>query len=254
MEPITNPFEAIGIDHVSPSNLNCWASSPALWAVRYGIGLRSETSAKMALGKAVEAGLQVVLMGNDIDHAIAHALSVYDLETPVDGGDKEKKLVEPMLGQAIEAMVELEAGSSPPALLQRKLEFILPGVPVPCIGFTDFEWDHTILELKTTQRMPSEPSASHMRQIAFYWKASGHKAPTLLYVTPKAFKVYTPSFEQLAEAYEELCYLGRTLTKTLIVSDSLPTRLLGMYPADFSNFMWDDESKKVAKKIIKEFA
>jgi hypothetical protein len=249
MEP-TNPFEVLGIDHVSPSNLNTWVSSPALWAVRYGLGLKSETSAKMALGKAVEAGLQVVLMGNDIGEAIDHALTVYDLETPVDGGDKEKKLVEPMLGQAIEAMVELDIGGRPPALLQRKLEGILPGTPVPCIGFTDFEWEHHILELKTTQRMPSEPSASHMRQIAFYWKVT-EKVPTILYVTPKAFKVYTPSPEQLQEAYEELCYLGRTLTTSLNKFGTV-AGIFQAYPADFTNFMWDEDSKLLAKKVIKE--
>jgi hypothetical protein len=250
MEP-TNPFEVLGIDHVSPSNLNTWVSSPALWAVRYGLGLRSETSAKMALGKAVEAGLQVVLMNGDLDEALRHALAVYDLEKPFDGGDKEQKLVEPMLGQAIEAMVTLDEGAIPPALLQRKLEGTLPGTPVPCIGFTDFEWENRILELKTTQRMPSSPSASHMRQIAFYWWASEKKRPTLLYVTPKAFTAFTPSVDELQEAFEELCYLGRTLTTSLNKFGTV-AGIFQAYPADFTNFMWDEDSKLLAKKVIKE--
>jgi hypothetical protein len=250
MEP-TNPFDAIGIDHVSPSNLNCWASSPALWAVRYGMGMRSETSAKMALGKAVEAGLQVLLTDGDLDKANSQALATYDLDKPMDGGDKERNLVEPMLSQTIEAMVQFDLGN--PVTLQRKLTMDLPGIPVPCWGFSDFEWEKVVLELKTTQRMPSEPSASHMRQIAFYWKATG-KHPSILYVTPKAFKVFTPSLVELEYAFEDLCYLGRTLTRTLKVVASSPTMLLSMYPADFTNFMWDDESKSLAKKVIREFA
>lgn len=246
-----NPFEAIGIDHVSPSNLNTWTSSPALWAIRYGMNLKSEGTDKMALGKAVEAGLQIVLMNGDLDEAFAHAYAAFNLERSMDGGDKERALVEPMLTQAIEAMVSMEVGS--PQLLQRRLEMMLPDVPVPCMGFSDFEWDGMILELKTTQRLPSEPTPSHMRQIAFYHKASGGKEVRILYVSPKAYKLYTPSLDDLDEAFEELCYLGRTLTKSLSVAGS-PAELLKMFPADFSNFMWDAESKKLARKMIRETA
>lgn len=248
---MSNPFDTMGIDHVSPSNLNTWASSPALWAVRYGMGMKPETSDKMALGKAVEAGLQIVLMSGDLDEATRHAHAVFDLERTVDGGDKEKSLVDPMLSQAIDALVELDLGS--PDLLQSKKEMMLHGTPVPCIGFSDFEWQHKILELKTTQRMPSEPSPSHMRQIAFYWMASVCKPISILYVTPKAFKIFTPKVEELREAFEELCYLGKTLTNSLSLAGG-PTKLLQMYPADFTNFMWDAESKAIVRKVIREMA
>lgn len=246
-------FEKIGLDHVSPSNLNTWANSPAIWAIRYGMGFRGQPTPKMSLGKAVERGLQEFLRDGDFDRAQHEAVLAFnmDLADPLKE-TKERDLIKPMLDQAIDAMVTLNPEIKSPPMLQSKASMYLKGIPVPCIGYTDFEFDGSmIVELKTTQRMPSSPSPSHMRQIAFYWKATGGKMPSIMYVTPKAFKIFQPTVDELAEAFNDLVYTGQTLVGALSVIEK-PQDLFEFYPPDFSNYQWEEEEKQLAKRIIKK--
>ena len=59
---LTNGFRRNGIEHLSASSLNLWATEPALWAMERLMGYRSPPSAQMARGKAVEHGVHAGLL------------------------------------------------------------------------------------------------------------------------------------------------------------------------------------------------
>jgi hypothetical protein len=247
------------IDHVSPSSLNTWSGNPVYWGLRYLGGYKFDTTPSMAVGKAVEAALQEMLMRPYItlDEAYKHALAIYYLECPMTTDEKEREAgagkIQPMLEQAVEVFASLNMGS--PKILQNKVTFelsvLLHGTveTVPILGYTDFEWDEVLVDLKTTSRMPSSPKPEHIRQMAFYWRATG-KQPALVYVTPKKNDVYTPSEQELKRGWEELEYLTFTLLNALRKADGI-NGLLSMFPADFSSYQWDDASKAEARKLIR---
>lgn len=247
-----NWFLSFGVDHLSPNSLNTWGSNPALWLVRYGMNLKGGVVPKMALGSCVERGLQGWLEHGDAEMAQRDAETVYDGEM-LDVGDHPDKakcrdLIAPMLEQAKLAMGMIGAGI--PKLYQNRVEAEIKGVPVPCMGYTDFEWDEILVDLKTTSRMPSKPKPEHVRQVAFYQRATG-KSPALLYVTPKAHNVYAPTEQELNWAWDELSYYARSLQAALTGGASLE-QLLARYPADFADFRWDDETREAAKTALRK--
>src|SRR5258708_22734871 len=74
----THPFDRHGITHLSPSSLALYRAAPALWGLRYLFGVRDETGAFAARGKAVEAALAASVTETASENAaIPHALSVF---------------------------------------------------------------------------------------------------------------------------------------------------------------------------------
>jgi len=245
-------LELFGQTYLSPSRLNLWGNNQLLWFVRYGLNVKGKTSPNMALGTAVEAGLQTYFTTRETDEPHNHAMFIYNSEmfSRLEDEDVEacRKKVFPMLDQAIEGMKFIGAGT--PKTFQRKVECEIEGISIPMMGFTDFEWEDTLIDLKTTSAMPSKPKPEHLRQIAFYWKATG-KQPALLYVTPKKNNVYTPSNDELKWAWEELVYLARSLERALEGATSI-SQLMAKYPANFGDYFWDDESRDAAKAELKK--
>jgi hypothetical protein len=245
-----NPFEKHGIKHLSPSSLNLWQGEPALWVMRYLHGTRDDAGPAAKRGQAVEAGLDLFLMGQkDFDACCKAARDNFELNT---GGvideahDDERDVIVPMLAQAMSVMRD-----SPPLLARQvRVEAWLDGIDVPVMGYCDYVLENkVIVDLKTTHRLPSKPKPDHVRQVALY--AHARQAPvTLLYVTKAKSARYAIAETECAEALADLTRVARSLRKMLAAAGD-KTEAAEFVAPNFENFYWTPETITAAKDIWK---
>lgn len=244
-----NAFARHGIKHLSPSSLNLWANEPAMYVLKYLHGLKDDVGPSAKRGTAVEAGLDVFLLDRQatIEQCTQVAINNFRLNTGGvidDDHDKEAALIQPMLTQAIGAL-----RLAPPLLgRQLSIETWIDGIPVPIIGFLDYVFeDHSILDLKTTARLPSAPRPDHIRQVSIY--AHARQAPvSLLYVTPVKHARYHASADQVAEGLAEVTRIAKTLARVLSASDTAADVAEFVTP-NFDSFYWNDSSINAARKV-----
>ena len=197
-----NPFATHGIEHLSPSSLNCWRASPGVWALRYLAKVRDDDNANMWRGSAVESGFAAMLRGSKLDKSIEIAKQAFDLNAQgevTDELDAERELIAQMVGQC--------ALWRPPAALsatQLKVEYWFESVPIPVIGYLDFSFeDGTDVDLKTTKACPSAPRPDHVRQVSLY-RASRNRKGGLLYVTGKRNAYFPVDDDLMARGLSDL--------------------------------------------------
>src|SRR5262249_2372689 len=104
------------------------------------------------------------------------------------------------------------------------------------VGHADFHWDHhgIVLDLKTTDKCPSEIKISHARQVAMY--AGGDNADArIAYVTPKRIAVY--QLENLRAHRQALVNIAPTVETLLSLSDE-PAFYKRLIVPDLDSFYW----------------
>lgn len=174
----------------SPSSLNAFASSPAMFIMERLLGFSSPVGAAAYRGTACETGLVSALeYETSDDDAVKLALDEFDKLAALSGDprlDKVRRQVEPITRQAIKAF----SGYGPPSSTQGLIEWKPPELEYPIIGYYDFMWDVAgiVVDLKTRVACPSAILPSHARQVAFY--TAGNLAGRVAYVTPKRHEIY----------------------------------------------------------------
>ena len=68
---------------------------------------------------------------------------------------------------------------------QEKVEVKVEDLPVPVIGYIDFLFKDKIVDLKTTNRMPSNPTEAQKRQMALYSMAYPKEKCRLFFASSK---------------------------------------------------------------------
>jgi hypothetical protein len=241
-----NAFEKHGIKHLSPSNLATYRQEPAYWVAKYLFGLKDEGGAKMWVGNAVEAGLKAWLHGTPEQEARPIAMQRFELDAQGEASDDcnaAREEIGPMLSRAIEK-VEKRWDSKP--LCQVACRHFLDGVEVPLIGFADFIFDDgTVLDLKTTRRMPSEPKPDHAAQVAFYCKSRNGAKGELLYSTTKRGELYALSDDDVAAAFGELTLAARAVRNVLRLAPSKEDAA-SMFAPNFDHYFWSSDKLKDA--------
>ena len=214
-----NGFEKHKIKHLSASSINLWTNAPDVWVASYLFGMRGPMSAPAMRGICTEDTVVAVLTGKQkTEDALKAALKKFD-NTFLIGSEKttkERNMIEPCMQLALK---ELEPYGKPefPESGQVKINITAKteDFEIPVIGFLDLVFpDHgTIIDLKTTGRMPSTMSLEHQLQRAIYQKANGNQAVKFLYVTPKKVSLLEdgdPS-ELLARAKKQISRLEKFL-------------------------------------------
>lgn len=235
-----NAFEKHNIRHLSPSSLALWRTDSALWVGRYLLRWQDPAGAYAWLGSAVEAGVSSWLYKQDTAQAKEAADQEWLNKTQGDVSDDTEAAharLPAMLYQAICAF----DGKPIPTSTQAKVECWLDGVPVPLIGFTDFEWPAEIFDLKTTKAMPSTPRPDHVIQMAVYWNARDRKKDCFLaYATEKKNAVYPVAVEDMEAALVDLQATARTLMRFLSrVQDGRDA--ITLLPADTTGYRWNPQ-------------
>lgn len=188
--PASSPFEKHGIKHLSASSINLWINAPDVWVAKYLCGMKQSFGAAPRRGQCVEDAVVAALQGKPVSEALRIATEKFDLTFPhgVDNMDKEREVIAPMTEQALAVLREY----GEPEFMgegQDKVEIRadMGAWSMPIIGFLDlvFPKHGLIIDLKTTNRMPSEMSAEHKLQRSIYAKARGNHAVKFLYVSAK---------------------------------------------------------------------
>lgn len=194
-----NGFEAHGIKHTSPSQLNMWESAPDAWCAKYLFGAKFSFGVAPLIGTLVEALVADVLCGDEFDKALARAEAQFNKETAIGASVKDRERITNIKDMAELALKELEQYGEPEFVNkitgreQQKIDLICNGKDwsLPIVGYLDFVFrkHNLLIDLKTSLRAPSEVSTSHKRQGAIYAKATGLDCK-FLYCTPKKSVVH----------------------------------------------------------------
>lgn len=240
-------FERHGIKHLSPSSLTLWTANPALWVGRYLLKWKDEDGAAMTRGRAVEAGVAAFLHGEGNGEFVAKESFERDAQGLADEKwSAAREEVSPMWLQAVNA---LKAQQNTKPLMQKKVTHWVDGLPVPVIGYLDFEWPTVeVLDLKTTTRIPSAAKPDHAAQVGLYCRET--RCPgRLLYVSTKKTASYTLTEEEASAAFEPMIRAAKSLQYFLSHARD-GSDALKMLPCNFDDFRWSDGTRKLAEAVI----
>ena len=252
-----NAFEKHGIEHLSPSSINSWINAPSLWILEKLLKFRGQMGASAHRGTATEVGVSLGLFDHaaSLETCVAAALPVYDKLTALSGDpkrDAERAVIPGMIKQGLalrEHGVPLTPneegrfGSAP----QHKVEIQLEGVGVPVIGYLDWMYADEIIDLKSTLRVPSSMSETHLRQASVYKTAHMDRRVRFFYVSDKRAEKHTLAREQYDVAMRELTCAAQRLGRFLALSDD-PLELAAICPHSSESFYFNDPATK-AKAI-----
>lgn len=248
-----NPFEHHGIDHLSPSSLNAWLNCPSLWVLEKLMGFKGAMGASAHRGTAVEVGVSAGLFDHalTIEDCAALAYPVFDRLTALSGDPKreaERAAIPGMIRQGL-ALREHGVPFAPnePARFgsdkQHKVQIDLDGVPVPVIGYLDWLYADEIIDLKTTLRVPSAMSETHLRQASIYKTAHMDKRVRFFYCSDKKAEKHTLTREQYDAAMRQVVGGAQRLGRFLALSKD-PAELAAIVPHESESFYWNDPLTK----------
>lgn len=240
---MASPFERHNIRHLSPSSLVLYRADPGLWARKYLLKWQDSAGPAAWRGSAVEAGLAAWLHGQIDFRAKAHERFELDAQGLADEAtEKQRQLIDSMLDVAIPGV-----GLPTRPALQIKIEHWLDGVSVPLLMYLDFGFQDFDLDLKTTERIPSEPREDHLFQIGLY-HAARKRPQKVLYVSAKKFALYDVTEEHAAAAVRDAVNAARALERYLSLSSD-PKVLAGIFSPSTDGFRWNDSLRKMEAEL-----
>ena len=243
-----NPFDQFEIDHLSASSINLFIQDIPLFIVRYLAKHKSPTNPAMVRGTV-------------IDHCIGNKTSVEDAQKEFkkimnyekkqgnvfdkDKADSEYNNIEKYLEIGLPFYQDL----GEPVSYQKKVELEFDDLPVPIIGFVDMEYKDCIRDIKTTAKRPSTLLPPVQRQIAIYATAleKNRAYADYLYVTKTKAEVITLEVDDIDMRLNEVYRVASAMMNLL--QDNDINSLVDQFYPDFSNWMWSDSDRAVAKEL-----
>jgi hypothetical protein len=176
----------------SPSSLNLFAASPAMFTLEKILGVRQPVGAPAHRGTAIEDGVTFGLLNPTASFAdcLQTALTKYDTISALSGDKRREEYRETIEGMVKTGLDELRPYGIP-SHCQGFIEWRPDGLKFPIVGYYDYHWsDHnTTVDLKTTEKLPSSVKVPHARQVALYVTSNNADA-RITYVTPKKRATY----------------------------------------------------------------
>jgi hypothetical protein len=233
----------------SPSALNLFASSPAMFTLEKILGKKQPVGAPAHRGTAVEQGVTYGLEeGIDrLPQAIDAALTRFDSLAALSGdprSDNYRRDIPAMVEQAMRVLAQYGI----PSKTQGYVEWRPDELQLPIVGYFDYEWKDkgVIVDLKTTEKMPSEIRKSHAKQVSLYC-ASDNLDGVLVYVTPKKIAAY--HLENISEHREVLKRIAIKVERFLSLSDD-PQFFIDITVPDLEHYLWGTpEARALAWEI-----
>lgn len=235
-----NGFERHGIPHLSPSTCNLFVGSPAMFVLEKVLKRRQPVGAAAHRGTSTETGIAYGLIeGGSLDACVSKALEQFATLCrflPEHKVEKERAGIPGMVKQGLKELLPY----GKPTDAQGKIEYQFEGLPVPFIGYFDFEWgQHGVLtDLKTAHTLSSSIKTNHARQVSLYAAARGNNiSPRMTYVTPK--KAATYLLEDVQGHLRSLHQTALTIQRFLERSDD-PMELASLVFPDVDSFYFSD--------------
>jgi len=248
-----NPFEAHGIERLSPSAINAWINAPSLFILERLLGFKGQMGCAAHRGTATETGVSAGLFDHVLDESdcIETALSQYDRLTALNGDpnrEKERGYISGMVRQGLALRShgvpimpngESRFGSE----VQHRIEITLEGVSVPFIGYLDWMYPDEIIDMKTTARVPSAMPDTHLRQASIYKAAHMNKRVRFAYTSDKKMEVHTLTREQFDLAITQVTQAAQRLERFLALSRDSHD-LAALVPHNSDTFYFNDALTK----------
>lgn len=234
----------------SPSKLNLFCASPAMFTLQYVKGIEQVVGAPAHRGAAVEDGVTHGLTHftpfdtGDFDECVKVALTTYDARTALSSDSRREKYRATIPDMVKTALDELLPYGRPTGM-QGLVEWHPDGLQLPIRGYYDYQWDNhgILLDLKTSEKMPGEIKVAHARQVAHYATSDNIDA-RLVYVTPKRIEIFR--LENVRAHREALVRIAATVEKFLALSDD-PDELMARVAPDLDSFYWSTaEMRQIA--------
>ena len=199
------------------------------------------------------------------DKIFEHELELINKNEPKNAKDEQCRIeMIPSCKASIEQTLKLvkEVFGDETLTSERYVHVSHPGLILDILGRIDFESETKFLELKskpinfrqnknglgqTIQKLPAgieDVETSYMKQVAFYWKATGKKA-YLGYVNSEEYKIFEPEDDRLEYYYKQLINKAFTIQNLLEISEGDP-KLMAKYVEmpDVKNFYYSDLSEE----------
>jgi hypothetical protein len=227
----------------SPSKLNLFCASPAMFTLEYVKGIRQEVGPPAHRGVAVEDGVTHGLnnLTAPLADCVAIALATYDARTTLSGDPRRDKYRDTIKDMVATGVNELRKYGIPTGT-QGLVEWHPDGLALPIVGYYDYQWDnHGILvDLKTSEKMPSSIKFAHARQVAHY-AVSDNIDARLAYITPKKLEVFR--LENVRQHRNALYEIALTVEDFLNQSDD-PDVLMRKVKPDLDSFYWGNPAMR----------
>lgn len=235
------------IQRHSPSSLNLFASQPSMFVLEKILGHRQPGSAPMYLGIAAEDGVTHGLMNPSLPITECNdvAFKKYDTITAL-SGDKRRDEYRAMIPAMVESALTELRPYGVPSHCQQFVEWKPEGLVYPIVGYLDYRWDDhgIVVDLKTTQKLPSSIKVAHARQVALYAASVGDNVDArLTYTTPKKRATY--QLENVRDHLTALHQIALRCEAFLALSDD-PTFFTKIIVPDLESFYWGGPARQLA--------
>ena len=217
-----------------------------MWVMRYLFKVKSSSGAAAVRGNALEFALEKKYTEGEFDYSTLEAKfitlcaeSMIALDTK--SAQKEMKSLT-NFGEVIDKCFDYDNLES----YQERVEVKLNDLSIPIMGYIDFRFKDKVVDLKTTNRMPSEPTQAQNRQMALYSMAYPSNEIELFFASSKNHKKF--KLTNLAEYKKQLEKVAHTIQKFLSISNDKHELASFVYP-NTDSWMWGTQMKEEAKKI-----
>jgi hypothetical protein len=221
----------------SPSALNLFAASPALFVLEKLLGHRQPGNAPMHRGTAVEDGVTFGLMNPEASYedCTAVAFTKYDTISALSGDARREDYRKTIPDMVTMALKELRPYGIP-SDYQKPVTWQPDGLKYPIFGYLDYHWaDHNItVDLKTTEKMPSAVKVPHARQVSLY-VTSNNAAARVSYITPKKHATY--AIDNVDAHRKALHQMALRCEAFLALSED-PQFFINITVPDLESFYW----------------
>lgn len=236
----------------SPSSLNLFSASPSMFVLEKIIGRRQPMGAPAFRGTAVEDGVTAGLMDlrKPLEECDAVAFATYDRISALTTDKRREEFRADIPAMVKTSLAELRAYGTP-SKCQGFVEWKPEGLAFPIVGYFDYFWeDHGIIvDLKTSDKMPSAIKISHSRQVALYAATiSDNIEARVSYCTPKKHATYR--LENTREHLNSLHRIALCCEKFLSLSDD-PEFFKSITVPDLESFYWNGPAREIAYELWK---
>jgi len=251
-----NPFDQFDIEHLSASSINLFIQDIPLFIVRYLAKHKSPTNAAM-------------LRGTVIDHAIGEKHSVktaqkefmslmnYHKKEGVTFDEVKAETEYNNIEKYLEVGLPFYKNLGEPVSYQKRVELQFEDLPLPIIGFLDFEFrdidgNTVVRDIKTTAKRPSILLPPVQRQLAIYATSleveKNRAYADYLYVTKTKSEVISLQIDDIDMRLNEV-YRVALAMMNLLQNNDINSLIEQFYPNFESSWMWDASSIEQAKKL-----
>ncbi|MFA7280826.1 MAG: PD-(D/E)XK nuclease family protein [Sterolibacterium sp.] len=232
------------LERHSPSSLNLFCASPAMFVLERIMKQRQPVGAPAHRGTAVEDGVTLGLMNPDapVNDCVEAAYKTYDRVTALTR-DTRREDYRATIPDMVKLALEELRPYGVPSQCQGFIEWKPDGLEMPIVGYFDYHWtDHNItVDLKTTEKLPSAVKVPHARQVALYVTSNNADARAT-YITPK--KKATYQIENIDAHRTALHQIAMRVEKFLSLSDD-PAFFTKIIAPDYESFYWGGPARDV---------